>query len=59
MTDDRYRSRKFALAAVSALVSHIALFSGQLEGGTWVAAQTLILGMYNAGNVGERYVKPD
>ena len=56
--DDRYRSRKFWLAAVASAVSHVALFSGSMDGGTWVAAQTLILAMYNSANVGAMYVKP-
>lgn len=57
--ENRYRSRKFWIAATASLVSHIALFAGQLDGGTWVAAQTLILAMYNGANVGEQYVNAD
>lgn len=64
-TDNRYRSRKFRLALLASVVSHIALFvsffsaEALMDGGTWVAAQTLILAMYNGANVGELYVKPD
>jgi len=54
--DNRYRSRKFWLAATASVVSHIALFGGHMDGGTWVAAQTLILAMYNSANVGQTYV---
>lgn len=54
--DSRYRSRKFWLAAMASIVSHVALFGGQMDGGTWVAAQTLILAMYNGANVGQNYV---
>lgn len=57
--DNHYRSRKFLLAALASIVSHIALFVSSIDGGTWVAAQTLILAMYNSANVGELYVKPD
>lgn len=57
--DNRYRSRKFLLAATADLVSHIALFAGNIDGGTWVSAQVLILAMYNGANVGELYVSND
>lgn len=52
--NDGYRSRKFTLAACASLVSHVALLTSIIEGGVWVAAQTLILGLYSAANVVEK-----
>ena len=58
-TDSRYRSRKFRLALLASAVSHVALFvsfvsnEALMDGVTWVAAQTLILGLYNKYNVEE------
>ena len=49
-----YRSRKFLLAVTALAVSAVALFKGDLDGGTWVAALTLILGLYSAANVMEK-----
>lgn len=52
--DDRYRSRKFSLAAFSLAFSALSLGMGWLEGGTWVAAMALVLGLYGAANVAEK-----
>ena len=49
-----YRSRKFLLACTAMLASIIGLFADQLDGGTWVAALSLILGLYSAANVMEK-----
>ena len=51
-----YRSRKFMLACFAMIISAIGLFSGQLDGGTWVAACSLVLGLYGAANVAETQV---
>lgn len=42
----RYSSRKFLMTAVALGTSIIALFAGKLDGNQWVAAITLILGVY-------------
>ena len=52
--DDKYRSRKFGLAAFASGCSAVALFMGIISGGEWVAAQTIILGLYGAANVWEK-----
>jgi hypothetical protein len=49
--DEKYRSRKFGLAVTFSLVSIIALFSGDLSGGEFVASITVILGLYGAANI--------
>lgn len=49
-----YRSRKFILASAALLISAVGLFNGDLDGGTWVAALALILGLYAAANVMEK-----
>ncbi len=59
MSDDRYRSRKFRLALFASVVASIALFTIDFSGTTWVTAQSIILGLYGAANVGEKKVKKD
>lgn len=54
MKDTRYRSRKFILAAFASIISSIALFSIDFSGTTWVSAQSIILGLYGASNVGNK-----
>ena len=49
--DEKFRSRKFGLAVTFSLVSIAALFSGHLSGGEFIAATTVILGLYGAANV--------
>ena len=49
----KYRSRKFGLAAFSLLFSALGLGLGWIDGGTWVAAMALVLGLYSAANVTE------
>ena len=51
--DDRYKSRKFRLAAFFAAVSTIALFTHFIEGGVFASLVGLILGLYGASNVME------
>lgn len=48
--------RKFFLACVAMGVSAVGLFIGILDGGTWVAALSLVLGLYSAANVMEHKV---
>lgn len=54
--ESKYRSRKFGLAIASFIVSSVGLFSGHLAGGEFVSLVGLILGLYGASNVGEKYV---
>ena len=55
-----YRSRKFLLAMIAMLWSCMGLALGWLDGGTWVAALSLVLGLYSAANVVEsRNAKTD
>lgn len=49
-----YRSRKFILACIGLGISAVGLFYGLLDGGTWVAALSLVLGLYSAANVMEK-----
>jgi len=49
--DDRYRSRKFGLAVFFTLTSTTALFTDYLEGGEYLAAMGLVLGLYGMANV--------
>lgn len=52
-----YASRKFMLALIAIGASIAGLITGKIGGGEWVAAITVILGLYGAANVGEKYVE--
>lgn len=52
--NEKFRSRKFALATASLLIASTALFMGHISGGEWVAAVTLILGLYGTANVADK-----
>lgn len=54
MNHDGYRSRKFWLACASFAGATTALFTGYLDGAQWIAAITLVLGMYQSANVLEK-----
>lgn len=47
----RYGSRKFVLALMSMLVSHVGLFTSFIDASVWMQAQLAILGSYGAANV--------
>ena len=49
--------RKFTLAAFAMLVSSLALFTGYIEEGSWIACCSLILGVYASANVAQRKVE--
>lgn len=51
----KYRSRKFGLATFSLIFSAVGLGQGWIDGGTWVAAMALVLGLYGAGNIAGKY----
>jgi len=50
-------SSKFILAMVMLLISAFGFLNGQMDGGTWVAAMTVILGIYGAANVAQKKVQ--
>ena len=50
-----YRSTKFFLACFCIVISAIGLFNGSLDGGTWVAAMSLVLGLYGAADVAQKH----
>lgn len=51
MKNTKYFQSMFAQAVAS-----VALFTGHLDGGTWVAAMALALGIYAASNVAAQRV---
>lgn len=48
------KSRKFILSVGILVISAVALFTGVLPAGSWVALSTLVLGGYAASNVIEK-----
>ena len=55
----RHLSRKFLLAAFAELISSIALLLKTIDGGTWIAAITLILGLYGGATVADKKLNGD
>lgn len=49
-----YASRKFLLACLFSVSGTLALFLGHMDGPTYVALATLVLGTYGASNVMEK-----
>ena len=54
MDQAKHLSRKFIATMTIHLVSDIALFTGFIASGEWVAINTLILTVYVGGNVWEK-----
>ena len=55
-----WQSTKFLHAILVQIIASVALFSGHLDGGTWVAASTLALGIYAVADVAQkRMQEPD
>jgi uncharacterized membrane protein len=48
---NRYSSRKFILAMMFGIASVIGMFLGTLDGGTFVAVATVVLGLYAGADV--------
>ena len=48
---ERYSSRKFLLAMIFAVASVIAVFLGTIDGGTFAAIATIVLGLYASADV--------
>jgi hypothetical protein len=44
----KYLSRRFGLAVLFSTVGSVALFTGDMDGGTYVALVTVIMGVYGA-----------
>lgn len=53
MTERRYSSRKFLLTVWGMCLLSVALFTGKLSGGEWVAAMSLLLGMYKGAQIAD------
>ena len=49
--DDKFRSRKYAIASASLFAVTSGLFTGYISGGEFIAGITLILGLYGVANV--------
>ena len=49
-----YTGRKFALSVFASVISAAGLFWHFLSGGEWIAAQSIILGLYKAADVTEK-----
>lgn len=54
MNEKRYRSRKFWLSASGLGAGIVALFLGKMDGPTYVALVSFILGIYGTANVAEK-----
>jgi len=53
------KSTKFFLAMFMLSISAFGFLNGKMDGGTWVAAMTVILGIYGAANVVQKKVMKD
>jgi hypothetical protein len=49
------KSTKFALAIACLLISAAGFLTSKMDGGTWVAAMTVILGLYGAADVAQKH----
>ena len=52
--DDKFRSRKFALAVFFSVSGVMALFLGKISGGEFIGLAGVVLGLYGAANVMEK-----
>lgn len=52
-----WSSTKFVHALLVQVVASVALFTGHLDGGTWVAASTIALGIYSIADVAQKKVQ--
>lgn len=53
--DNKFSSRKFAIAVAILYALTTALFTGFISGGEYITGITLILGLYGASNVAEKF----
>ena len=54
MSNDGMRSRKVWMAWFILLTSAIFILTGAIQEGTWLASNTLAIGIYGAANVAEK-----
>lgn len=54
-----WRSTKFQHAAFVQLLASVALFTGHLTGAEWIAASTIALAVYTAGDVAQKFSPKD
>ena len=50
-----WTSTKFLIASFFSGVSAYGFLYGQMDGGTWVASMTIILGLYGAADVAQKH----
>ena len=55
ITNAIFTQRKFSLALMFTISLIVALFSGFVDGGVFVAGMGTILGLYAAANIGQRW----
>lgn len=48
-------STKFWLAVACLTISAIGFLTGKMDGGTWVAAMSFVLGLYGAADVAQKH----
>ena len=56
---NKYKSRKFLFALLFSVTSILGLFMDKIGGGEFIAAITVILGLYGAADVAEKKVLND
>lgn len=59
VSSNTYTGRKFALSVFASFCSATALFLHYLTGQEWIAAQTIVLGLYKAADVAEKVFVKD
>jgi hypothetical protein len=54
-----WKSTKFQHAAFVQGVATVAMFTSHLSGAEWIAASTIALGIYTAGDVAQKFAKEE
>lgn len=57
MTQALYRQRKYTLALMFTFSLIVGLFTGIIDGSVFIGGMGLVLGLYNAGNVGQTWAE--
>lgn len=55
----KFRSRRFLLAVFFSITTTVLTFKGMLEGGSYVAAITIILGLYGGMDTAQQVMNKD
>lgn len=55
----KFRSRRFLLAVFFSITTTVLTFKGMLEGGSYVAAITIILGLYGGMDTAQQVINKD